>query len=83
MATYTINLESVVDLTDEQFFQLCQNNRDLKFERSIAGELIIMPPTGGTTGNRNSRLTQQLCKRADVDDTGLAPDIPQVGYPVK
>ncbi|MHC5750263.1 hypothetical protein [uncultured Nostoc sp.] len=26
-------LELNIDLTDEQFFQLCQNNRDLKFEQ--------------------------------------------------
>jgi Uma2 family endonuclease len=74
MATYTLNLESVIDLTDAQFFQLCQNNRDLKFERSASGELIIMPPTGGTTGNRNSRLNQQLCNWADQDGTGFVFD---------
>ncbi len=27
-------LELNIDLTDEQFFQLCQNNRDLRFERT-------------------------------------------------
>ncbi|HEY9878683.1 MAG TPA: Uma2 family endonuclease [Leptolyngbyaceae cyanobacterium] len=49
-----------LDLTDEQFFQLCQNHRDLKFERTAAGELIIMSPTGGSTGDRNAELTFQL-----------------------
>jgi Uma2 family endonuclease len=49
-----------LDLTDEQFFQLCQNHRDLKFERTAAGELIIMSPTGGNTGKRNVKLTTQL-----------------------
>jgi hypothetical protein len=43
-------LELNIDLTDEQFFQLCQNNRDLRFERTGTGELIIMPPTGSETG---------------------------------
>ncbi|MDJ0902329.1 MAG: hypothetical protein QNJ55_26350 [Xenococcus sp. MO_188.B8] len=27
-------LELNIDLTDEQFFQLCQQNRDLRFERT-------------------------------------------------
>ncbi|MFM6322786.1 MAG: Uma2 family endonuclease, partial [Microcystis panniformis] len=36
-------------LSDEQFFQLCQDNRDLRLERSAKGDLIIMPPTGGET----------------------------------
>ncbi len=53
-------LQLSIDLTDEQFFQLCQNNRDLRFERTGSGELIIMPPTGGETGNRNFEITVQL-----------------------
>ncbi|MDV2991901.1 MAG: hypothetical protein N4J56_001555 [Chroococcidiopsis sp. SAG 2025] len=35
-----------MELTDEQFFQLCQHNRDLQFERTANGEILIMPPTG-------------------------------------
>jgi Uma2 family endonuclease len=53
-------LELTLELTDEQFFQLCQENRDLKFERTANGELIIMPPTGSETGNCNSELSFQL-----------------------
>ena len=39
-------LELEIDLTDEQFWQLCQKNDNLRFERSAEGELIIMSPTG-------------------------------------
>jgi Uma2 family endonuclease len=53
-------LELKIDLTDEQFLELCQNNRELKFERTQSGELVIMPPTGGTTSDRNSDLNFQL-----------------------
>ena len=53
-------LQLSIDLTDEQFFLLCQNNRDLQFERTASGELIIMPPTGGETGNRNFEITVGL-----------------------
>jgi Uma2 family endonuclease len=64
MNTNTVSLpaplELDIDLTDEQFFQLCQNNRDLRFERTATGELIIMPPTGSETGDRNADLTYQL-----------------------
>ncbi|GAB4294926.1 MAG: Uma2 family endonuclease [Oscillatoriaceae cyanobacterium] len=62
------------DLTDEQFWQLCQENRDLKFERTATGELIIMPPTGGETGNRNGRITQRLMNWADGNELGIAFD---------
>ncbi|MGK7944547.1 MAG: Uma2 family endonuclease [Microcystaceae cyanobacterium] len=49
-----------IDLTNEQFFQLCQNNRDLRFERTATGTVIIMPPTGSETSARNAELTYQL-----------------------
>jgi len=60
MNALTVNLNPIIELTDEQFFQLCQVNRDVKFERTATGELIIMPPTGGETGNRNAGLTALL-----------------------
>ncbi|MFM5890782.1 MAG: Uma2 family endonuclease [Dolichospermum sp.] len=74
MNALTVNLESIIEMTDEQFFQLCQNNRELRFERNANGELIIMPPTGGETGNRNGRITQQLMNWTDADGTGIAFD---------
>lgn len=62
VATITLppTLELKIDLTDEQFFQLCQNNCDLRFERTASGELVIMPPTGGETGKRNFEIVVQL-----------------------
>jgi len=62
VATITLppTLELKIDLTDEQFFDLCQNNRDLRFERTASGEVLIMSPTGGETGNRNFEIVVQL-----------------------
>lgn len=60
MTAYTISLEPVIHLTDEQFYELCRGNPDLKFERSAKGELIIMPPTGGETGTYNSEINADL-----------------------
>jgi len=53
MNALTVNLKSLIEMTDEPFFQLCQNNRELRFERNAKGQLIIMPLTGGETGNKN------------------------------
>jgi len=61
-------------MTDEQFFELCQLNRDLHIERTATGDLIIMPPTGSGSGNRNARITQQLMNWADRDGTGVGFD---------
>jgi Uma2 family endonuclease len=56
MTAITINLKNIIQLTDEQFYQLCQNNPEIKFERNSNGEVIIMPPTGGGTGKRNAEI---------------------------
>jgi Uma2 family endonuclease len=45
MIAVTINFNSIVKLTDDQFYQLCRENPDVKFERNAKGEIIIMPPT--------------------------------------
>ena len=74
MTALILNLHPAIELTDEQFFQLCQHNRDLRLERTAEGELIVMPPTGWGSGNQNGRLTQRLFNWADADGTGLAFD---------
>jgi Uma2 family endonuclease len=61
-ATTTLppTLKLKLNLTDEQFFQLCQNNRDFRFERNAAGEVIIMSPTGSDTGNCNFDIAVEV-----------------------
>lgn len=63
-----------LELSDEQFYQLCQGNRDLRLERTASGKLVSMPPTGWGTGNRNLRLGQRLGNWADTDGTGIMLD---------
>ena len=60
MASLTLNLNSIIKLTREQFYQLCETNPDLKLERNAQGELIVMPPTGGETGRSNSSVNAQI-----------------------
>jgi Uma2 family endonuclease len=55
----TIHFDSF-KLTDNQFYQLCQDNRDLRFEKNAYGDIVIMPPTGGETGHRNGEMNYQL-----------------------
>jgi len=73
MNNLILDLHSL-ELTDEQFFQLCVNNRDLKFERDPKGNLIIMPPTGGETGHRNIKIACQLENWSCQSKLGLAFD---------
>ncbi|CCQ54953.1 Uma2 family endonuclease [Crocosphaera watsonii WH 8501] len=68
-----INCDSL-QMTDEQFFQLCQDNRDLRFERNSNGDILIMPPTGGETGHRNLKIIQKLANWTDTNQRGIAFD---------
>ena len=56
----TVNLQPILELTDDQFEHICFNNRDLKFERTAKGDLVVMSLTGGDTGERNAELNGQL-----------------------
>ncbi|HLO86658.1 MAG TPA: Uma2 family endonuclease [Nostocaceae cyanobacterium] len=60
MDTITLNVPPSVGLTDEQFYQLCIANEAWRLELSSEGELIIMPPTGGESGIRNSDINIEL-----------------------
>ena len=56
MHNLTLDL-ATVNLTNEQYYQLCTKNKNLRFERNANGDLVIMSPTGGETGNRSQELT--------------------------
>ncbi|MBW4569069.1 MAG: Uma2 family endonuclease [Tolypothrix carrinoi HA7290-LM1] len=70
MTALTLNLNSVIKLTREQFYQLCEENPDLKLERNAQGELIIMPPTGGETGRSNVNLILQVASWNEQNQLG-------------
>jgi Uma2 family endonuclease len=68
-----INLSSLTATTqmnDRQFYDFCLSNPELRIERSAAGEIIVMPPAFSDTGNRNSKISQQISNWADEDGTG-------------
>jgi Uma2 family endonuclease len=69
-----LQMRPVFEMTDEQFFQFCQLNRDYRIERTANGEMMIMSPTGSETGNRNFKLSQQLANWTDQDGTGIGFD---------
>jgi Uma2 family endonuclease len=63
-----------VPIGDDELFELCQINRDLRIERAADGEILIMPPTGGETGRRNAALTAQLDRWCELDGSGVSFD---------
>jgi Uma2 family endonuclease len=74
-----LQLLPALPMTQDQFFDFCQQNRKIRFERTAKGELIIMPPSGGESGAQNASITAQLYLWARRDGTGKAFDS-SVGY---
>jgi Uma2 family endonuclease len=70
---FMLNIQSV-DLTDEQFYRLCRDNPELRFELTSHGELIIMSPTGSKTGWRNSKFNQRLANWSEANGSGICFD---------
>ncbi|MGB7086697.1 MAG: Uma2 family endonuclease [Phormidesmis sp.] len=60
MDALTLQFPASTQLSNDQYYELCRANPDLRIERSASGELILMPPTGGETGRRNASLNAQL-----------------------
>jgi len=57
---YLIRGEMVHRMSDEEFFNFCQDNRHLRFEKTSDGEIVIMAPTGGETGRTNTNVIYEL-----------------------
>ena len=54
--TTILNLQPVISLSQEQFYQLCLKNPQLQLQRNIQGELIIISPVGGESGEKEANL---------------------------
>jgi Uma2 family endonuclease len=66
-----LQLQPAIALTEDQFYEFCQLNRDFRIERNAVGELVIMPPTGSETDERNFNLVGQLWVWTKQDCTGV------------
>ncbi|PSP17670.1 MAG: Uma2 family endonuclease [Cyanobacteria bacterium QS_8_64_29] len=61
-------------LTPEQFERLALTNETVRLELTAKGELLVMPPTGFETGDRNSEINAQLRLWANRNSTGRVVD---------
>jgi Uma2 family endonuclease len=70
MDLLTLNIPVEYPMTDNELFAFCAANKELRIERDELGQLILMSPVGGITGNLNFKLTsifgQWTEKNADL-----------------
>lgn len=57
-------------MSDDQFYEFCRTNPDLRIERNASGAVIVMPPAFSDTGNRNVKISAQVVYWADENETG-------------
>lgn len=60
VSRFVLQFDPFIKMTDDQFFDFCQANRDVRIERNSQREIIVMPPTGWETGNTNAEISAQL-----------------------
>lgn len=61
-------------LKPEEFYALCQANPDWQFECTATGDLLIMAPTGGESGQRNANITIHVGMWNLADSPGIIFD---------
>ena len=52
-------------MTQDEFFDFCQQNADTRFERTAEGEIIIMAPSGGESGFQDAEVV--------IDNLAIGP----------
>jgi Uma2 family endonuclease len=60
------------ELNDEEFYEFCRINSELRIERTKEGAIIVMPPAYTKTGGRNFELIASFGAWARQDGTGPA-----------
>jgi Uma2 family endonuclease len=77
-----INVQTIVrlqplddnKLSDKDFERFVRENPEMRIEQTKEGEIIIMPPTGGTTGFRNFEINGQFYEWHKKNKFGTAFD---------
>ncbi|AFY73045.1 hypothetical protein Syn7502_00927 [Synechococcus sp. PCC 7502] len=72
MESLTISIDTIIDLSDDKLFELCQQHSELRFERNAQGDLAIMAPEGSDTGRVSFELSGQLWNWNERKKLGVA-----------
>ena len=69
-----IRLQPALCPTEDQFYEFCRINSDLRIERTADGGVMVMEPAGWQTGEQNAEITYQLQGWSTNNGTGRAVD---------
>ncbi|MGI8742625.1 MAG: Uma2 family endonuclease [Bryobacteraceae bacterium] len=69
-----LTFDSGQRLTDDEYFEFCMANPEVRFERTSGGEIIIVPPAGLESSNQSADLCHQLFKWNKRAKRGIVAD---------
>jgi len=69
-AKLTLNPE--LRMSDDEYYELCRANAEVRFERTAQGEILIVPPAGYESDHRGVEVVTQLNEWAKHDGRGKA-----------
>ena len=67
-----LRLSPVIEMTEEQFLAFCEQNNEVRIERTAGGELELMTPVHIDTGSKELEIAAQLRNWARRDSSGVA-----------
>ena len=70
----TLHFGPVLRMDRHEFFEFCQANPDLRMELTCEGDVIVLPPTGSKSGQRNFTFIGQFGVWMQSDETGFGFD---------
>lgn len=69
-----VQLGTALRWDDDELFELCRRNPELRIERNAEGDVTVMTPAGWASGRRNARIVASLTAWADRDGSGAVSD---------
>lgn len=69
-----VDVGAALPRSDEELYEFCARNRELRIERTAEGDLLVMTPAGGLTSHRNFEVAGALRDWAKEDATGVGFD---------
>ncbi len=69
-----LQFRPLLDMNADQFAEFAGQNPELKLELTTKGDVIMMSPTGGETGDFNGEITMQLRLWSKQNGTGKTFD---------
>jgi Uma2 family endonuclease len=65
-----LTLNPDLRMSDDEYYDFCMANADVRFERTAQGEIIIVPPAGGESDYQTLEVAAQLRDWAKRDGRG-------------